>query len=410
MKLLAVAHDTEFSDGANRSLLTTLLGLREQHRVDVEVLLPWRKGALNRQLDAAGIPWMHYPYFGLMSGIRGDSKDLLRYGKAYLGYPWERLLSRYLADKLTLRGYDLIYTNTRRPVVGALMADRMNIPHVYHVQEYGAEKPIWGPWSYQEILDHSIRVILPSQALRRQFIDHVPGGRLVAVHHGVESPLGLRKPGRNGKGFHLLITGALAPDKGHQDALFALKRLVSDGIQDITLHVVGTPPKRTHIGWYARDLRQMAEDWGLLEHVIFHGEVQDMTSLRGQMDVELVCAVREAFGRAAVEGMRSHLLVVGADSGGIPEIVEDGVTGLLYRPGDPDGLAERLRVVYWNPDYQERLADAGYEHAQTHFLPEENVQRIHDIMSDAIEAFHVNWKRSREQARLETAKNRRIRD
>lgn len=383
MKLLVVAHDSNISGGANRSLLTTLLLLRDRHGVEAEVLVPRGRGVLNRALSDAEIPWRSYPYLGVMSSIRHDGKDILRYLKAYLGYPWEWILSRLVAARLRNRGYDLVYTNTRLTAIGALAARRMGVPHVYHVREFGAEEPIWGFWGYQEIVEHSTRVILISQALYDRFAEHAPTDGLVMIHNGIDSPLGLPGPTAGRTGLHLLITGRLMPDKGHRDALLALRLLLDEGFRDITLHIAGSPPKRSHMEWFGDKLREQVETLHLEDNVVFHGEVDDMPALRREMDIELICAIRETFGRVTVEGMRSKLLVIGADTGGTPEIIQDGVTGLLYRQGNPVDLQEKLRAAYQDPALRARLAEAGYRYAQERFTPEGNASAVHQVLLQA---------------------------
>src|SRR5690242_17450826 len=100
MKILVVTHDSNFSGGANRSLYTVLTKLKSQYNVEIDVLLPKKTGQLNEKLDEAKIPWFSHTYFGVISGIRNDGKDILRYGKVYVGYFIEHWLSVLLKKKL----------------------------------------------------------------------------------------------------------------------------------------------------------------------------------------------------------------------------------------------------------------------------------------------------------------------
>lgn len=144
MKILVVTHDSNFSGGANRSLLMVLTRLKKEYGVEIEVLLPKKKGKLNDKLTENNIPWFSHTYFGVVSGIRKDGKDILRYAKIYIGYFLEHILAIRLSKKLKNKNFDLVYTNTRLPIVGAKIAKRLKIPHICHVREFGTVKPLWG--------------------------------------------------------------------------------------------------------------------------------------------------------------------------------------------------------------------------------------------------------------------------
>ncbi|MDT2047780.1 glycosyltransferase family 4 protein [Priestia flexa] len=379
MKILVVTHDSNFSGGANRSLYTVLTKLKNEYGVDIEVLLPKHKGQLNEKLTEANIPWFSHRYFGVISGIRNDGKDVLRYGKVYGGYLIEHLLSKKLYTKLKDRNYDLVYTNTRLPIVGAKVAKKLNVPHVCHVREFGTVKPLWGFWHHQKMYELSSKIILISHALQRSFEEHVPNDKLITIHNGIDSPLGLIKADKSKKSFNLLLTGRLVPDKGHKDAILALELLKDKGYEDINLHIVGSSPKRTHIGWYAEELEQLVRNKKLKNQIMFHGEVDDMVSLRAEMDCELMCAICETFGRVTVEGMRSGLLLIGSNTGGTLEIIEHEKNGLLYEQGNAFDLAVKIEKVYQDREYMKKLAVAGYHYSQKNFTADKNVKEIYEV-------------------------------
>lgn len=385
MKMLVVAHDSNFSGGANRSLYMVLTKLKNEYGVEIEVLLPKKTGQLNEKLTQAGIPWFSHTYFGVVSGIRNDGKDILRYGKVYIGYLIEKTLAYRLKKKLADRGYDLVYTNTRLPFVGAQIARLLHIPHVCHVREFGTTKPLWGFWDYNAMYEMSDRIICISQALKDKFTEYVPEDKLVVIHNGIDSPLGLPCDfDRQKETFDMILTGRLVPDKGHEDAIKAMKRLSDKGYHNIKLHIVGSSPSRTHIEWYAQKIRQLVSQLGLDGNVIFHGEIHDMISIRKEMDVELMCAICETFGRVTVEGMRSGLTLIGSNTGGTLEIIQDGKTGLLYEQGNEKDLADKIELLYDNADYRKELAKNGYDYAQDHFTPDSNVSSIYTVLSEVV--------------------------
>jgi glycosyltransferase involved in cell wall biosynthesis len=72
-------------------------------------------------------------------------------------------------------------------------------------------------------------------------------------------------------------------------------------------------------------------------------------------DIVLVCSRSEAFGRVTIEGMFSGRPVIGARSAATAELIKDGVNGLLYDPGNPGDLAEKIKRLQECPGLGERL-------------------------------------------------------
>lgn len=387
MKILVVAHESNFTGGANRSLMMVIEKLKEKYNAEIEVLLPSRNGDFNRKLDEIGVKWYYiFPYFGVMSSIRNDGKDILRYSKVYIGYIIEHILSIVASKKLKKNNYDIVYTNTRLPIVGAKIAKRLHIPHVIHVREFGAEKPLWGFWRYKDIYKMSTNIICISNALKDKFSEYVPTDKLVTIHNGIDSPLNLKCDfeKKNKKTFDLILTGRIVPDKGQDEAILAVNKLIKKGYNDIILHIVGSTPKRTHISWYEDKLKKLVNENNLQENVIFHGEVKDMIKIRENMNVELMCAIRETFGRVTVEGMRSGLAIIGSNTGGTLEIVEDGINGILYKQGSYDDLADKIELLYKDREYMKKIAEKGYKYSQVNFTPDKNVEKIYEVFEKSI--------------------------
>lgn len=387
MKILVVAHESNFTGGANRSLMMVIEKLKEKYNAEIEVLLPSKNGDFNRKLDEIGVKWYYiFPYFGVMSSIRNDGKDILRYSKVYIGYIIEHILSIVASKKLKKNNYDIVYTNTRLPIVGAKIAKRLHIPHVIHVREFGAEKPLWGFWRYKDIYKMSTNIICISNALKDKFSEYVPTDKLVTIHNGIDSPLNLKCDfeKKNKKTFDLILTGRIVPDKGQDEAILAVNKLIKKGYNDIILHIVGSTPKRTHISWYEDKLKKLVNENNLQENVIFHGEVKDMIKIRENMNVELMCAIRETFGRVTVEGMRSGLAIIGSNTGGTLEIVEDGINGILYKQGSYDDLADKIELLYKDREYMKKIAEEGYKYSQVNFTPDKNVEKIYEVFEKSI--------------------------
>ena len=93
----------------------------------------------------------------------------------------------------------------------------------------------------------------------------------------------------------------------------------------------------------------------------------------------------EMFGLVLLEGMVAGIPVIASNLGGIPEIVADGTSGLLFRPGDAGDLAEKMQFLWENPEYARALGQAGREKALENYPEEVYYQRLLAVYEQAIE-------------------------
>jgi phosphatidylinositol alpha-1,6-mannosyltransferase len=154
----------------------------------------------------------------------------------------------------------------------------------------------------------------------------------------------------------LLTVARLVPRKGHDTVLQALPRVIQR-VPDLVYRVVGTGPERNR-------LEQMAARLGLAERVQFYGAVTDEEKNRLLAECEIfVMPCRETptdfegFGIVYLEAMQFGKAVVASRSGGVIDIVQDQVTGVLVPPDDPVALANALVDLLENPQQARRLGE-----------------------------------------------------
>lgn len=127
---------------------------------------------------------------------------------------------------------------------------------------------------------------------------------------------------------------------------------------------------------YAEALRNEVHERGLDSRVHFLGFQDDVAPFMQAVDVVVHASTEpEPFGRVVVEGMLAGRPVVAAAAGGILEIIEDGVTGRLVPPGDPETLAGALAEIIERPAWARRLAEAGRRRARSVFSLEAMLQQ-----------------------------------
>lgn len=371
--------------GAEKSLLDLILNLRDDFRICV--LVPAR-GAMTDILQEQGI---EYYVLNHKSWI-GKEPWLLRMPyRLYVNARAAHSLRKLFKEKRP----DLIYTNTIAKPLGALLALCLGIPHVWHIREFVKEGLGLG-FDFGERLTMALvkatttRMICNSRALRERMAQDVPADKIEVVYNGL-----LDEADRTGKQpraapdmsrgpLRLCLVGALQPAKGQEEAIRSLKILKERGV-DATLQLVGAGPLE-----YEQKLRLLAEQNGVYDTVSFQGFRSDALDLLATVDLCLVCSWREAFGRVAVEAMSVGTPVVATDSGGTPEVVEDGVSGLLYRSGDAEMLADRVLTLVRNPALYRTLSMNGLDSVYTRFTCNRSVQQIKEVLNTALRSSHVD--------------------
>ena len=114
--------------------------------------------------------------------------------------------------------------------------------------------------------------------------------------------------------------------------------------------------------------------------ITVHGRIplDEVYRLQQRCDIFCLPTLFEPFGVAFIEAMHASLPVVGPDTGAVPDLVRDGVTGILHQRGDTGSLVNALRPLLANPDRAVSMGRAGREHARTHYDWAAVMQRIHD--------------------------------
>jgi N-acetyl-alpha-D-glucosaminyl L-malate synthase BshA len=134
--------------------------------------------------------------------------------------------------------------------------------------------------------------------------------------------------------------------------------------------------------------RPAAEDearlLGVLDSVFFLGKIEAVAPLLANADLFLLPTGSESFGLSALEAMASSVPVVGTDTGGLPEVVTNGVTGLLYPIGDVESMAAGALSILTEPGRQATMGAAGAADARARFAIDNIVSQYESLYRSAI--------------------------
>ena len=222
-------------------------------------------------------------------------------------------------------------------------------------------------------------VIAISKVIERNLLDTHPlrPEQVGIIHHGIDldrfvPDLSRRDRLRAGLGIaeHELlvgIVGRLTEAKGHLQFLEVAKRILPD-FPAARFVVVGEATRGEDE--QANAILDRIEKAGLGDRMILTGYRDDVPDLLGAMDLFLFPTHSEAFGLVIVEAMAMELPVVSADCDGVPDIVEDGRTGLLVSPTDVDGLTAAVAELLGDEGKRRAFGQAGRKRAQALFSEE----------------------------------------
>ena len=169
----------------------------------------------------------------------------------------------------------------------------------------------------------------------------------------------------------VLYAGRLVERKGVSYLLEAWKAASPD-FPRAGLLILGDGPLR-------RDLEDRAARLGIAHTVRFAGQVDNVPEALRAADLFVLPSLQEGMANSLLEAMASGVPVVATRIGGVMDVVEEGVTGLVVEPGDPRSLAGSLRAMLGDPPLRARLAGSALETIVRAFGPESRSRKYREL-------------------------------
>jgi glycosyltransferase involved in cell wall biosynthesis len=236
-----------------------------------------------------------------------------------------------------------------------------------------------GPFLLMERLayamDDAVIVVSDGLATFLESSEHLPRRKMAIIGHGVAAPAAPvpRAEARRALGLRPLdpllgAVGRLSPEKGHAHLLRALPAILR-ALPGAGLVLAGEGGQR-------RALEEEAGRLGVADRVEFLGQRRDVARVLAALDLFVQPSLYEGFGLSLLEAMAAGLPVVASRVGGIPEIVDDGESGVLVPPGDPDALAAASIAILLDPATARRLGGTAALRARERHSIESEAARV----------------------------------
>ena len=298
-------------------------------------------------------------------------------------FPFDPRLPSLVRSELIKNRADLLQTHSYKAnVIGALLSSRM--------QRDGIRWAAYLHGTTQENLKVRMYYEMELLAVRRadgivpvsEMIGRTVAGRLGRSRAHLEvipnallpettSDGGIREQARREMGAPdgavvIGVIGRLSREKGQDIFVDALARLKDTKVFAV---LVGEGPDEAA-------LRARVEQLGLGDRVRFMGYQNDMAPIYAGMDLAVIPSLSEGIPNVALEAMGRRIPLIATAVGGLPEMVADGMSGLLVPPGDAEALAKSVRFLTDRPEERQRMGEAGRAAIESRFSMAERMKRV----------------------------------
>ncbi|MEN8129194.1 MAG: glycosyltransferase family 4 protein [Pseudomonadota bacterium] len=167
--------------------------------------------------------------------------------------------------------------------------------------------------------------------------------------------------------------------KGQHLLLEALSMLSAEGVE-VQAVIVGHVMDPA----YRERLEDQIQGDGLGEQLRFMDFIKDPMKVMPCFDVIVLPTFEETFGLVLVEAMSMGVAVIGSRAGGVPEIIDHGVTGLMFESGNSRDLASTLRTLHRDPELRKELATRGCGSARENYSDGSHMERLEEFFARVI--------------------------
>lgn len=240
-------------------------------------------------------------------------------------------------------------------------------------------------WLKNKLMNNVAAIIAISEASKKIIIEQNPelSEKITVVHNGIDIEEWQKQTKIESRNEYkraefralpnekiILCVAELHERKGQKYLIEAAKILADVGTLNFKLVFVGDGPERKYYEKLSAPLGNK---------VLFLGRKKEIAKLMSASYVFVLPSVREAFGLVLLEAACVSLPIIATNVGGIPEIIDDGKTGILVPPENPQALAEAINKLLQNPDLAANLARAAKSKVEMHFSAKTMAEKTAEV-------------------------------
>lgn len=367
MKILAVLSGSIVS-GKELIGISVLENLKTKKHEVVVLSNGWNDGRLASILQEKNI--VHYTFklgWYYLKKISWSLNSLVHLPGAW--YKFYKILKKHKPD--------VIYIDSYRFVI--LLYPFIKLPVVFHVHD-AHNHSIQDTFLIKKI-EHKIYSFISISNFIKKDLEQcgIASSKIETVYNGVHIPKkDAYVDASNRSFFSIGIVGQVAIRKGHKDLINACAVLKNE----IPIHIKIFGEGLQEV---VNEIKELIEVQGLQNMVTWMGFIANKNDIYTNIDVLVALThSNEPFGLIAAEAQAYCVPVIVANSGGLVEIVEDGVTGYIIPPQQPEILATKLMYLFKNPQLRKDMGNAGYTNVQNNFSEHLMNDRIESVLNKTI--------------------------
>jgi len=372
MRVLTVCTSTQIF-GAEIMSLNILHAFQKRGYRQLAVTSSWTDGKFSRRLAALGVTEVALP-LGVLSkrlspqAVWWTSNALVRAPKLWLR--WHRTINAFRPDVLLL-------TN---PKQGLWLYPWLDMQASFLIEHSMKAASAANRWMYAQLQRKLSGFVAVSRFMDGHLRDLGVDPKLVHVIYNYcpisNCDISRQAEFRPNSPVRVGIVGQISLHKGH-DALFEAAKLLKKKGANFEVVVFGAGQPE-----YISDLRERIEAAGLIQHWKWMGYAEEQQQMYRSMDICVVPSrFDEPFGMVALEASRYGVPVVAARRGGLPEIVDHGISGFLVEPDSAVELADRLNWLMENPERAHSMGLRGRERVLREFTEEKMASEFEQIFN-----------------------------
>lgn len=386
---IAIQNSThDMTSGASHSLISMAKEIKKEGKYNPIIILP-ESGELEKKLNENDIEC--YVINDYRKDMWSTGLDTLQsyhaikiYTKLVLSPIRVRNYMKEIKNILINKNIKLVHINMLTCGLVGQVAIKMGIPVVWHIREYLEEdigaKILW-PRKRLRIINQSKRLIAISEGVKSKF-QKILTPPIDVIYNGIDfSPNEIMQ--------HEILTndvvkvaifGRISEKKGQFELAQAMEKLYDKKNLDYELLIYGGIQEFN----YFEKIQEFVKLHGAENRIYYKGMTSHSIEVMKKIDILGICSNQEAFGRVTVEGQIAGCLVIGANSGGTKELINDGVTGYKYVTHNIDNLSNVIWDAIQNRGMSNKIATAGQSYAIEHFSARKNAEEIMNLYDELL--------------------------
>ncbi|MGA1840034.1 MAG: glycosyltransferase [bacterium] len=377
LKIFYLLTDSDFG-GTEASVRRLATGMR-QRGFKIEICSIKRPGYMAKDMMSqgfkvasldlpSGITW-NYPFLFLTGIIR--LKKLLKEVKP-------DIIHSFLFQSNLMTAMSRSFIDGEKAPIGFISSVRCT----------EANKSCWRIILDRWALGRSDLILTVSEAVRNKYLEreNIQRNRIRVLYHGVDQRFMEEQKkvsefrSKLGVGKEDEVIGTVARLHKDKDIEILIKAfaLALKSRPQIKLLIIGDGPEK-------KNLKEMTVTLGIMDRIIFTGFQSDVLPLIGLLDIFCLTSKEEGFPQSLIEAMALEKPVVVSRVGGVMELIEDGISGILIPPGNPETFRDSILYLLQNPQKAQKMGNAAKEKIKHGFLLDHTLDKMEAIYGEVLQ-------------------------